>query len=65
MPWAEYAILDTTYNDLHVELFRVPFDIEKFVAITLASGMPHAQWSADEWNREEDIENERIHENQP
>ena len=49
--WTEYAILDTTYNDLHVELFRVPFDIEKFIAITLASGMPHAEWSADEWNR--------------
>jgi len=50
-PWAEYAILDTTYNDLHVELFRAPFDIEKFIAATLASGMPHAEWSAGEWNR--------------
>ncbi len=50
-PWAEYAILDTEMNDLHVELFRVPFDIEKFIAITLASGMPHAEWSAGEWNR--------------
>ncbi len=50
-PWAEYAILDTETNDLHIELFRVPFDIEKFIAITLASGMPHAEWSAGEWNR--------------
>ncbi len=51
-PWAEYAILETETNDLHVELFRLPFDIEKFIAITLASGMPHAEWSASEWNRE-------------
>ena len=50
-PWAEYAILETETNDLHVELFRLPFDIEKFIAITLASGMPHAEWSASEWNR--------------
>ena len=50
-PWAEYAILNTETNDLHVELFRVPFDIEKLIAITLASGMPHTEWSAGEWNR--------------
>ncbi len=51
-PWAEYAILDTEKNDLHVELFRLPFDIDKFLAIALASGMPHAEWYASEWNKE-------------
>ena len=50
-PYAEYAILDIEKNDLHVELFRLPFDIEKFLAIALASGMPHAEWYASEWNR--------------
>ncbi len=50
-PWAEYALIEASKNDLHVELFRLPFDIEKFIAITLASGMPHAEWSAGEWNR--------------
>ena len=50
-PWAEYALVETNKNDLHVELFRLPFDVEKFIAITLASGMPHAEWSADQWNR--------------
>ncbi|MBO0794909.1 MAG: metallophosphoesterase family protein [Ktedonobacteraceae bacterium] len=45
-PWAEYAIIDTLNGVLNVELRRVSFDVQAFIQITLASGMPHAEWSA-------------------
>ncbi|HET8845207.1 MAG TPA: metallophosphoesterase family protein [Ktedonobacteraceae bacterium] len=48
-PWAEYAIIDTLNGGLNIELHRVPFDVQTFIQITLASGMPHARWSAGEW----------------
>ena len=48
-PWAEYAIIDTLHGGLNVELHRVPFDVRAFIQITLASGMPHAEWSVGEW----------------
>lgn len=50
-PWAEYAIVKVEGRALNVELCRVPFDIDVFLEITLASGMPHADWSASEWLR--------------
>lgn len=49
IPWAEYAVIDAERAALNVELCRTPFDIHAFIDITLASGMPHAQWSANEW----------------
>jgi hypothetical protein len=48
-PWAEYAILDTLNGAITVELHHVPFDVQTFIQVTLASGMPHAKWSAGEW----------------
>lgn len=48
-PWAEYAIIDTRDGGLKVELNRVPFDVQTFIQITRASGMPHAEWSARQW----------------
>ena len=49
-PWAEYAIIDTRNGVLNVELHRVSFDVQTFIQITLASGMPHAEWSARQWS---------------
>ena len=49
-PWAEYAIIDTSNGFLNVEFHRVPFDVQTFIQATLASGMPHAEWSAGEWS---------------
>ncbi len=48
-PWAEYAIIDTLDGGLAVELRRVPFDIQAFIQVMLASGMPHAEWAAEDW----------------
>ncbi len=48
-PWAEYAIIDTLNGVLNVELHRVPFDVQTFIQVMLASGMPHAEWSAGKW----------------
>lgn len=48
-PWAEYAIIDTFNGVLNVELLRVPFDVQTFHQIILASGMPHAEWFAHKW----------------
>lgn len=50
-PWAEYAMLDTTNGLLNVELHRVPFDVQAFLQLMLASGMPHAEWFAGTWSR--------------
>src|SRR5579883_3001965 len=49
-PWAEYAIIDTLNGMLNVEFHRVPFDVQAFIQTTLASGMPHAEWAAGEWD---------------
>ncbi len=49
-PWAEYAIIDSLNGRLNVELRRVSFDVQTFMQITLASGMPHAEWSAHQWS---------------
>ena len=41
-PWAEYAILTADDHALAVEFRRVPYDVEAFVAIIEASGIPDA-----------------------
>lgn len=48
-PWAEYAIIDALNDVLTIELHRVSFDVQRFIAVMLASGMPHAEWAAGEW----------------
>jgi predicted phosphodiesterase len=50
-PWAEYAIINVEGNALNVELCRVPFNVEELIEATLASDMPHAEWSANRWSR--------------
>lgn len=48
-PWAEYAIVESRGQSLSTEFRRVPFDMRQFVAQIRASGMPHAEWLAAEW----------------
>lgn len=50
-PWAEYGIIGWEEGRLSVDLRRVPFDLEAFVAAIHASEMPHAAWWEAEWRR--------------
>jgi putative phosphoesterase len=48
--WAEYAVLSCCEGRLEVSLRRVPFELEELRAVTLSSGMPHAEaWLADRY----------------
>lgn len=64
LPWAEYALITTDdagdgsdgavgrraeQGALHIELRRIPYDTDAVVAAYLASGMPHAEWMATDW----------------
>lgn len=48
-PWAEYAIVTAEGGKLHVDLRRTRFDVDGLLALSRASGMPHADWWADCW----------------
>lgn len=48
--WAEYAIIDTLNDVLSIQLYRVPFAVQPLIQAILASGMPHAEWSAEGWS---------------
>ncbi len=48
--WAEYALLTVEGNALNVELRRTPFDVHALQRAIYSSGIPHAQWLANEWN---------------
>jgi predicted phosphodiesterase len=50
-PWGEYAILNSEGNQLSVELLRVPFDIEGFLALLSQRGMPHTEWLVNSWSK--------------
>lgn len=47
--WAEYAVLTVEGNALNVELRRTPFDVSALQQAIYSSGIPHAQWLANEW----------------
>jgi putative phosphoesterase len=48
--WAEYGVIDTTGENVGIELRRVPFDIETLLHLLAESHMPHARWWIDSWN---------------
>jgi putative phosphoesterase len=48
--WAEYAVLTDRAGDLRIELRRARFDGVALVAAARASGMPHAEWYASDWD---------------
>lgn len=49
LAYAEYLLLDRARQDWNVTFRRVPYDLVALKQGILASGMPHAQWLADEW----------------
>lgn len=51
-PWAEYAIIYVTDDELRVELRRIAFDVEALIFDALRSGMPYADWWAAAWRRD-------------
>ena len=47
-PWAEYAVISASANQIAVELCRLPLAEAAIAADTRASGMPHAEcWIAE------------------
>jgi predicted phosphodiesterase len=50
-PWGEYAILNSEGNQFSVELLRVLFDIEGFLALLSQRGMPHTEWLVNSWSK--------------
>ena len=51
-PWAEYGVLESSEGDqLSISLRRTPFDVDAFLEMSLASGMPHAEWWVQSWSR--------------
>jgi putative phosphoesterase len=51
-PWAEWGILGGDDGNLSMDLRRTPFDVEAFLEMSLASGMPHAAWWVQSWSSE-------------
>jgi predicted phosphodiesterase len=51
--FAEYAIVEYDKTTLQVELHRIAFDLQAFIQVMHASGMPHAAWWASHWKEAE------------
>jgi putative phosphoesterase len=51
-PWAEYGILACNGGRLSVDLRRTAYDVDALLELSLDSGMPHARWWVDSWQRE-------------
>ena len=51
-PWAEYGILGYDEGRLRLDLRRTTYDVGALLDLSLESGMPHAQWWVDSWQRE-------------
>ena len=50
-PWAEFAILGADGGRLALDLRRTPFAVAEHLKIARESGMPHAEWWAESWDR--------------
>jgi predicted phosphodiesterase len=48
-PWAEYALVEWREGEASVAFRRVPVDSRATVDAILRSGMPHAEWWAQDW----------------
>ena len=51
-PWAEYGILSCDDGRLSIDLRRTSYDVDGLLEGCLESGMPHARWWVDSWQRE-------------
>ena len=52
-PWAEYGIVGGEDGRLSLDLRRTTYDVDAFLEMSLESGMPHAEWWANCWVRED------------
>lgn len=52
-PWAEYGILEVDDGRLSVDLRRTQYDVDALLELIRGSGMPHADWWASLWVRED------------
>jgi putative phosphoesterase len=49
-PWADYAIVTSTPDEVAIELCRLPLDVTAILDDTRASGVPHAErWCAERY----------------
>ena len=51
-PWAEYGILGSDEGRLRIDLRRATYDVDALLQLSLESGMPHARWWVDSWQRD-------------
>jgi putative phosphoesterase len=49
---AEYGILVHDRGRVHVDLRRTAYDVDALLQLSLDSGMPHARWWVDCWDRQ-------------
>jgi len=49
-PWADYALIGWSEDELSVEFRRVAVDVGAVVRAAFESGMPHAEWRASAWS---------------
>ncbi|MBL8057115.1 MAG: metallophosphoesterase family protein [Anaerolineales bacterium] len=51
LPWAEYALLTWAAGAVHVDLRRVPYDLEAWIAALAASDLPLKGWWLGQYRR--------------
>jgi putative phosphoesterase len=47
--WAEYGVVETDGGRMHVDLRRVPYDVDALLRQFATSDMPHAHWWIESW----------------
>jgi len=48
-PWAEYAIIYIQDSQPNIAFHRVQYDIRPLIEVAHQSGMPYAEWWAQDW----------------
>ncbi len=48
-PYAEYALIDVTRNDISIGFHRAPYDVSQVIQAAHQRGMPHADWWTEGW----------------
>ncbi|MCL4869784.1 MAG: metallophosphoesterase [Anaerolineae bacterium] len=51
-PWAEFTIITWQRGRIHLDMHRLPLDITRLTRDARQSGMPHASWWGDAWQRQ-------------
>ena len=48
-PWAEFALVSWQRGRVHIDMQRLPLDIDKIIRDAQQTEMPHKQWWANAW----------------